>query len=325
MAVNQIIKEECPYCEQYVTATMRDTIARKATRWVAKKGVTSGLENGVNAICSGAPVGTVASKGLKYIFPNVLDKAGDYAESKVFEVGDFDFSCPHCGHRWMRQIQHSHGDITIQIDNEYVAEYREKDIAGRFRLFLLSLCIMAVNLFLLFLCYNWCSGVVESTRGHFDGFFGQGAYDYETGNPLYYFGWFLFGLGVLSNAFTIRYMTSEFQNWQTIKNMKYEKYRFNLLTEQDFGTKSFIDVSAIDFGKLTRGIIAGAIAGLCIMYCLSHEMMNKTAVEPTIWNLGVTELSEPNWTWYLLAIVGLVAGCISISGFAALNKGKTIK
>lgn len=231
--MNQVIKEECPYCEKYITSMMCDTTARKATRFATSKGITTVIKHGVDVFVPGA--GFFVANGVKILAGNHLDKAGKFVESQVFETGDFVFNCPNCGHHWKRQIPHSAGNVTLCIDHDYVKKSYADALSGRFSMIFVSIIVSALNLGLLYLCYGWCSGLESTTMEHYDGLFGMGAKDYEAVNYTFYFAWFLFICGVVSNLFSIIWISDKVTAWRYLKNMDFKLYRFRLLTNQEIG------------------------------------------------------------------------------------------
>lgn len=226
--MNQIIKEECPYCENYVTGQMRDTMARKATRWVAKKGITGTIEHVGNSFTGYG--GTIASTVIKKVAGDELDKAGKYAESKMFEIGEFDFSCPHCGRVWYREIPHSQGNITIQIDHDYVDSKRKEDVKNNIIFSIISLLLAAIPVVLLYLYYTWCCGFEQTTTVYSEGFLGIGEGYHEEYNMSWWWAWASFYFFCMIGVIAEIYIMSWFFNAIGILTTEYKEYRFNLLT-----------------------------------------------------------------------------------------------
>ncbi|OYP54223.1 hypothetical protein CIK99_14150 [Prevotella sp. P5-92] len=315
--MNQIIKEECPYCENYVTGQMRDTNARKATRWATKKGITSGIEH-IGNIGNGF-IGTCVANGVKILAGDKLDQAGKYVESQMFEIGDFDFSCPHCRRHWERSIPHNVGNLTLGIDHDYVKFFYNKELRGRFTLIVLSIIVSALNLGLLYLCYNWCSGLSSTTMEHTNGFFGLGAKDYEAVNYTFYFAWLLFIGGLVSNWISISWISDKYTDWKTFRNEDFKQFRFKLLTNQCFNEKDY-NTSGIDVAHLCIGLLTSVIAAACGSYCYFNDLNTFVKCEPTIWNLGQDTKMETDYLWYFMALLAFVFGIIAIVNFANITK-----
>lgn len=307
--MNQIIKEECPYCENYVTGQMRDTMARKATRIATKQGITMSIKHGGNAMLYGA--GDFLSNGVKIFAGNQLDKLGKYVESQVFEVGDFDFSCPHCRRYWQRNVPHNLGDVTLCIDHDYVNSFYNKELRGRMALMVLSIVVSALNIGLLVLCFNWCSNLSSTYMEHSDGLFGLGEGDYEAVNYMYYFAWLLFLGGLVSNYMSLNWIKEKYKAWKKLKNIDFKLFRFRLLTNQSFDEK-ISNTSGINIPALMVGLINVGLSVACGSYCYFNEATTIVPVEPSIWTLGQSTRLETHFLWYVMGFLALVFGVMAL-------------
>lgn len=230
--MSQTIREECPYCESMVLAKMEDTVARKATRWVAKKGITGSVEHIGNAFTGVG--GTVVAQGLKIFASDSLDKAGHKLEDSLFEEGNFDFACPNCKRQWRRYIKHNIGDMTIRIDHDYVREKRHDDIMSGIYVFFIFSIICALGMWFVFeFIYPWYDSIPKTNTVYSEGFLGIGGeYKQET-NYYHTFASAVFHIPLIGFACTGLVALASLYDSIKIKTEDIREYRFRLLTPHE--------------------------------------------------------------------------------------------
>lgn len=98
------MRQQCPKCGNWVEGQKVDTIARKATRKVVRKGSMTAAGAAIGSIIPGAGtlVGGSIGFALDVLLDDQLNGLANDIEQTIFDEVKYEFNCPKCGHKWIR-------------------------------------------------------------------------------------------------------------------------------------------------------------------------------------------------------------------------------
>ena len=99
--------EQCPKCGNYVEGKIMYSADEKVTRAVASKGV-SWVYGAIFGAIFGSflfPIGTIIGFVLGAIVSSTIGKGtAEAVGNEIFSDADFKFTCPKCGHSWVKHL-----------------------------------------------------------------------------------------------------------------------------------------------------------------------------------------------------------------------------